>query len=372
MSQQRASFLKALLLLSGLIVFCVTMTAGLWPLTFHIINGVSWLPTTPGLHFGKRATVMSTRPFQPTESCLNESTSLELLVEPEKPSSSATILAFSPSGQPESFSVRQSLEDLALVLHARNPRGRVIEHRLYLDNEAAKDRRIFLTVTADQGSTRVYVAGHPLKSSRDFGLRCEDLTGVLILGNSPVVNRNWEGAMLGLALYNRALSPAEAAQHYEQWKQASGTILPQVLNSTSLYVFNESSGSAIYNRGNSGPNLYIPADYFILHKKFLEPFWQEFRLDRNYAEDIALNIAGFVPLGFCVGAILLLVFHARHALAYSVLFCLLASLTIEILQAFIPTRYSGTTDLFTNTLGGALGAAIALRLWSNSAVGKLR
>jgi glycopeptide antibiotics resistance protein len=34
------------------------------------------------------------------------------------------------------------------------------------------------------------------------------------------------------------------------------------------------------------------------------------------------------------------------------------SFAVEILQAYIPRRFSGTTDIITNTLGALLGAAI--------------
>ena len=101
-------------------------------------------------------------------------------------------------------------------------------------------------------------------------------------------------------------------------------------------------------------NLHIPEKYGVLDQIFLEPFWEEFSLSRSYWSAALKNIVGFIPFGFCFFACLS-ARKVRRAALVTVILGTLVSLTIEILQASLPTRDSGMTDLFTNTLGAYIG-----------------
>ena len=83
-------------------------------------------------------------------------------------------------------------------------------------------------------------------------------------------------------------------------------------------------------------------------------------------KDFALNVAGFIPLGFLL---LPLVGHIMGSnkiirlVAIAAVMGFSVSLVIEVLQfLWIPGRYSSTYDLVTNTFGTIIGALCWLSL----------
>jgi len=82
--------------------------------------------------------------------------------------------------------------------------------------------------------------------------------------------------------------------------------------------------------------------------------------------DMVVNILGFVPFGFCF-------YLHRWSLrpnqrATNALLVVLTgaavSLTIEIIQAWLPNRVSSISDVLTNAAGTLLGVALAIAIQS--------
>jgi hypothetical protein len=150
----------------------------------------------------------------------------------------------------------------------------------------------------------------------------------------------------------------QVLQHYDLWTKNQGVELTGEAGTRALYLFNEHAGRVVRNQVASEPSLYIPEDYFVLHQKFLEPFWQEFRPNWTFGENVILNLVAFVPLGFFFCAYFSSGARLNRPVLFTVILGGVVSLAIEILQAYLPTRESGTTDIITNTLGTAVGAML--------------
>lgn len=345
-------------------VLCGILIAGLWP--FHApLNNVKWLTNTNGLRFGRYGTILSSQALAAPSSKYEEPCSIEIWLRPYRSYDTNTILAFYRPGITRQFSLHQSDSDLALQLGFPNEH---IQARaagiVYVDDPFRTKPLLLIAIASGGEGTRIYVNGVLAKNIPSFRLSTQDCTGQLVLGTSPVVNDNWSGELRGLAIYSQELSPIQVSRHFETWTTEGRPELGQNERVRALYVFDERQGATVHDRSGSGIDLHIPERYVILSEKLLEPPWKEFYPAWSYWKNVAINIGGFLPLGFCFCAYLNTSRLISRPVLATIILGAATSLTIELPQAFLPTRDSGMTDLITNTLGTGLGAL--LYLWNSA------
>lgn len=335
-------------------VLCVVLTLGLWP--FHSPkNEVAWLGNRDGLRFGKAGTVISSDAIGMAAADSLTGAGVEVWLQPRRIWDQCTFLTFYDPGNAAQFSLRQS--EAGLELQDERGAGSQPAKRasLYIKNTFRRSGPIFLTITSGVDGTAVYADGVLSEAAPQFRFSAAELTGRLVLGDSVGQADSWSGQALGLAIYHRRLTANQVLRHYRTWTQGGRPEISADERNVALYLFDERAGNVVHDRAGSGGNLHIPERYVVLDQIFLEPFWKEFDMSWSYARAAIKNVVGFIPFGFCFFACLSVRKVRRAALA-TVILGSLVSLIIETLQAYLPTRDSGMTDLFTNTLGAYIGA----------------
>ena len=349
-------------------VFCGILVAGLWP--FHApVNQVTWLRKANGLRFGRHGTALSFGTFETPSSKDEASCSLEIWMQPRLSDDSNTLLGFYTPGKPMQFSLHQSEADLALRKGSPNEhvqaKGAAI---VYVDEIFRSRKRLLIAITSGTEGTRIYVDGMLAKTAPQFRISTRDFTGQLVLGTSPVVNDTWSGQLRGLAIYKRELTADQVARHFETWTTKGRPDLGQNDQVVATYLFDEHQGRVVHDRGGSGIDLYIPQEYAIVHEKFLEPPWMEYYTGWSYWKNVGINIGGFIPLGFFFCAYLTSERQLSRPALVTVILGAVVSITIEVLQSYLPTRDSGMTDIITNTIGTVLG--VVLYRWKAALLNK--
>jgi VanZ family protein len=351
-----------------LLVLAIILTAGLWP--FHAPrNTVSWLSKGKGLRFGRHGSVVSTGPLGVGEPTSGNSCTLEGWFEPARIDSAGTILAFydSASGTVP-FALRQFQRGLAFRRIAQNSDGKPAE--IYVPNVFSGVAPVFITIRSGEQGTSISTDGKLLKSMPYFSFSSQDLSGQLVVGDAPIHAFGWLGTVKGLAIYHRELADDEVSREFDSWTKSGS---PNSTGKTGLvasYPFNEGSGNLVHNQVESAANLIIPGHFMVLHKVFLQRPWSEFSNRRSYWKDVAINVVGFIPLGLVFRGYFAAILGIKRSTWVTIAFGFAVSLTIEVLQSYLPTRDSGMTDLITNSSGTALGAISCAWLLKNSRFGK--
>jgi VanZ like protein/concanavalin A-like lectin/glucanase superfamily protein len=353
--------LKVALALTCLLVLGATLSAGLWPFSFHIENQARWRPEKQGLAFADTGMVVSEGTFSGLPSVPNLGCSIEMWVEPSLSFDSSTLLAFYDPRARSRIELLQRGNDFVFRRDRQPDLNESNRESVLVKDVLQKDRRTLITLSsAAAGGLDVYIDGMLRASSKSLQLLPSDFAGTLEVANTPYQNASFYGIVGGLAFYDRALPAQEVLGSYRAW--TTDRSLLAGMKPDSLYLFDEKAGRVVHNSGRTGPDLAIPENYFIFEREFLVPFWREFRGDWQYGKSLAINALGLVPLGVFFAALFAWLFGPKRSLLYAAFFGFCVSFTIELLQAFIPTRVSGTTDIITNTLGTALGAWFYLGL----------
>jgi hypothetical protein len=342
--------------IAALLSVCVLagiLTLGLWPFR-PPHNDAAWLRNEDGLRFSGYGTAFSAESFQPDGLRENAST-LELWMQPGLTFDTSTILAFSTVENPLQFSLHQYRSDL--VLKRQVHRSKTITTIARVEQIFDSAKPIFIAITSSPKKMAIYVDGRVRKSAPGFGPDAS-FSGRLVIGTSPVKTDGWLGKLTRIAVYDRELTEEQVLEDF----YCSSTCVAPGAQKTSglaaLYLFQERAGNIVHNVAGARCDLQIPTRFELIREPLFKPFWREASFTWDYVRDILVNIVGFIPLGFCIYATFALSRANKSPLAATVLFGLAVSLTIELLQAYLPTRNSGTTDLFTNTLGTFLGAAL--------------
>ncbi len=329
----------------------------LWPFDAFPPNRVSWLEQSNGIRFRQRGVVLS-QPLATSAPSGDAPCTLELWFVPAQTNSVFTILDIYDPANPYRFMIRQYLVGLIISHDVAVPHRKSVRVKIDVNTGLQEKRVSFLTITSGPKSTTVYFDGSLKKNYPHFRIAYEDLTGQIVLGSSAVQPDAWAGDVHGLALYSRELTAEEVAYSYRRWIEDPRRDQLPATDAVFKYFFTERGGDIVHDLGPNHKDLFIPKAYEVPHHSFLTSPWREFDLTWDYVWDVLRNIAGFIPFGFLMCALLLCTQRYSRAILYATLLGALLSFSIELMQAYIPQRASGITDIITNTLGTTLGALL--------------
>jgi VanZ family protein len=358
-------------ILCGIAIVAV-LIATLWPFNPFPPNRISWLSEANGIRFGGPGLVVSKAPLTAAGAEPGKSCSLELLIRPASVEGSYTILSFYTANNPEQFLVRQWTDGLLVRHDIVNSQNEVKRTKFDVDHAFQQSTLVLLTITFGPSGTVVYLNASQAQVFSRFRILQSELLGQIVIGTSAVEYQPWPGEVRGLAIYSKELTAAEVSRHYENWMAGRGFDPPDLDGAIAHYAFAEGAGREIRNAVASGPDLEIPEYFGVPHKALLTSAVKEFGATRRYVLDVLLNIGGFIPLGFILCVYLSLTRTRRKAILSAALAGAILSLVIEVLQAYIPQRVSGTTDIITNTLGSVLGALLARPSMARTILGRTK
>ena len=343
--------------------FLAVLYFGLDPKGYDFSNHVSWVSDKPGIRFEKYG-IAYTRLGSRTMDRIDRKKEFSIIMtlQPRQldNNGSGHILTLHSGNDSNQLVIWQYFEHI-IAMNDNDYAYRRRTGRVSAPIPTSPAQEIYLSLTTGPGGTTLFFDGQVV--SRNRSLRLEMPTGArttLVLGNSVYGNGPWHGSVSGLALFDRELPPESISALYDAFLKTRSFSGAGKEDPCILYLFNEKEGVAVRDSMGGAAALFIPSSVFPLEKRFLTRSLDESGFTGNLAQDAFVNLVGFIPLGFFFSVVLWRHGIKRGSLyaAYTAVFCFALSITIEVLQAWIPSRSSQFLDLALNTAGGLLGALL--------------
>ena len=277
-----------------LMLLCGLLYAGLSPFRAPP-NQVAWVEGADAVRFADHGTILSSG-FLPSPAVGEGERSIEIWIQPGLIDDSSTLVAFYSPESPRGFSVVQAESDLEVHIQSSAAWHRAETGRLNVADAFLDGRSAFWTVTFGPSGTTVYRDGKLVRTSPLMASNGE-VSGRLVVGNSPIFHEGWSGVMRGLAIYDATLSAAQIERHYVSWTHGGAPALASNDACVAVYLFNEHGGRVVHNRVGLENDLFIPEVFLILRQTVLDPLWRAFNWSRGFWKDAFINVVGFIPFG---------------------------------------------------------------------------
>ena len=349
-----------------LTILIIILISGLWPFNFFPKNKVAWLKDKNGVNFSGQGMILSPDSLNdPQQLLLNKkSITIEILIHPteEPPDNINRILSIYDAEGSEITFLGQWKKDLIIQSRIKRSVGNISHSEIGVDDALGKDQDYLLSITSGIEGTTIYINGqlaHTYSHHRLIDSITSKEIGI-ILGNSPVGKNSWKGRIMGLAIYNRTVTAEQIVKHYQLYLENNFTMRPEKEGCIGLYLFNENQGAVIKDYSNLNNHLTIPVLFRPVKKIILDPPWHDSRWNWSFVQDTIVNLLGFVPLGFFFTAFLLKASNWKKKIIYIGVAAtgFAISLTIELSQIYLPSRYSELDDVICNSVGTVLGILI--------------
>ncbi len=354
------------------LIICIAICAGylvvgLWPFQPRVRNNLGWQPGQDGTFFGWLSSVYTEgeldlgKVASPSVGIGTISIELYLQSEHRPAGKIGSILSLYDGELPANLVIAQWRSELLLRTLSWNAPGRRTYREVSVSADLRRGVRRFIVMTSGSEGTSFYVDGVLAKSYPKSTMRPEALHGRLIIGDAPEGNSRWAGKLIGVAIFSRSLTAPEVTRHYRLWTGDRLQKFPAEPGLAAFYYFGERVGQTIPDRSSGGNPLLIPEYYRTFRKTVLVPPWRDPHPYFSGVGDVIINVLGFVPFGFFYFIYREQARPGRpfHHLGLTAIVSGIISVSIELIQVYLPTRSSSLTDLICNIVGALMGAILA-------------